>query len=89
MVTRYPSSLLSHDDFRRGVFARDRGCVICGAQDNLDAHHVLNRRREHHGHLRVFPALQALLMQPHVGGRLALSKISAKAYAVSFHSYKP
>ncbi len=36
--------LLSRDDFREGVFARDRGrCVFC-ASPAVDAHHVIDRR---------------------------------------------
>lgn len=43
--------LLSRDDFRNGVFARDKGkCVVCGKtaeetpEGKLDAHHILERR---------------------------------------------
>jgi RNA ligase-like protein len=43
-TTRPPHRLLSRDDFREGVFARDKGCcVICGAPA-LDAHHILERK---------------------------------------------
>lgn len=36
--------LLSREDFRREVFARDQGrCLICGAPA-VDAHHILERR---------------------------------------------
>lgn len=36
--------LLERDDFRNGVFARDRNlCVLCGAAAQ-DAHHILERR---------------------------------------------
>jgi len=36
--------LLSRDDFRNGVFARDKHrCVVCGAPAQ-DAHHILERR---------------------------------------------
>jgi hypothetical protein len=38
------SKLLSRDDFREGVFARDgHKCVVCGTTA-LDAHHILERR---------------------------------------------
>lgn len=43
--------LLSRDDFRNGVFARDQHrCVVCGATGKLDAHHIIERRlfREPH-----------------------------------------
>lgn len=41
--------LLSRDDFREGVFARDgHKCVICGAPGQ-DAHHILERRLFHDG----------------------------------------
>ena len=37
--------LLTRDEFREGVFARDgHKCVICGRADELDAHHIINRR---------------------------------------------
>jgi hypothetical protein len=36
--------LLTRDEFREGVFARDKGrCVICGAEGK-DAHHIIERR---------------------------------------------
>lgn len=36
--------LLTRDDFRQGVFARDKHrCVICGAEGK-DAHHIIERR---------------------------------------------
>ena len=48
------SSLLTRDQFREGVFARDgHKCVVCGkpnnptsslSRDHLDAHHILERR---------------------------------------------
>ena len=39
------SILLLRDDFREGVFKRDSFlCVICGANDNLDAHHIIERK---------------------------------------------
>lgn len=42
---KYTSRLLSRDEFREGVFARDgHKCVICGGVGPLDAHHILNRR---------------------------------------------
>lgn len=38
------SKLLTRDEFREGVFARDNyKCVICGAEGQ-DAHHILERR---------------------------------------------
>lgn len=38
------SKLLSRDEFREGVFARDKHkCVVCG-QEAKDAHHLLERR---------------------------------------------
>ncbi len=40
--------LLSRDEFRAGVFARDRECVLCRAHGRcgpaVDAHHILERR---------------------------------------------
>lgn len=37
--------LLSRDDFRNGVFARDQHkCVVCGVGGKLDAHHIIERR---------------------------------------------
>lgn len=37
--------LLSRQEFREGVLARDRFCVICGTnQFPLDAHHIIERR---------------------------------------------
>jgi len=37
--------LLTRDEFRNGVFKRDNyKCVICGKTENLDAHHILERR---------------------------------------------
>lgn len=37
--------LLSRDDFREGVFSRDgHRCVFCGETENLDAHHIIERR---------------------------------------------
>jgi len=43
-LSRATDSLLSREDFRRQVFARDRGlCVVCGAPAQ-DAHHILERR---------------------------------------------
>lgn len=37
--------LLSRDDFRESVFARDgHQCVMCGASGKLDAHHIIERR---------------------------------------------
>lgn len=45
------TKLLSRDDFRNGVFARDQHrCVMCGiapedtAEGKLDAHHIMERR---------------------------------------------
>jgi hypothetical protein len=39
-----PPILLTRDQFREGVFARDRhSCVLCGAAAQ-DAHHILERR---------------------------------------------
>ncbi len=44
MTTRPQHRLLSRDDFRNGVFARDNGrCVICGVAA-VDAHHILERK---------------------------------------------
>lgn len=41
--------LLSRDNFREGVFARDNHkCVICG-EPAIDAHHILERRLFHDG----------------------------------------
>jgi hypothetical protein len=32
-------------EFREGVFARDGSCcVICGSRENLDAHHIQDRK---------------------------------------------
>jgi hypothetical protein len=43
-LSRATEPLLSRDEFRRQVFARDhRACVICGATA-ADAHHILERR---------------------------------------------
>ncbi len=43
-MSKYGTTLLSRDDFREGVFARDHHkCVICKAPA-VDAHHVLERR---------------------------------------------
>lgn len=37
--------LLTRDTFREAVFARDNyKCVICGATNKLDAHHIIERR---------------------------------------------
>ena len=37
--------LLTRKQFREAVFKRDRyRCVICGKEDNLDAHHIIERR---------------------------------------------
>ena len=37
-------NLLSRDEFRETVFARDNHkCVICGASDEIAAHHILER----------------------------------------------
>lgn len=37
--------LLVRDSFREGVFARDNyQCVICGSKNNIDAHHIIERR---------------------------------------------
>ena len=37
--------LLTRDQFREGVFARDsHKCIICGETKGLDAHHILERR---------------------------------------------
>ncbi len=39
------TSLLTRDEFRNKVFARDNHvCVVCKASTKLDAHHVLERR---------------------------------------------
>lgn len=39
------SPLLSRDQFRAAVFARDQSrCVICGEANGLDAHHIIERR---------------------------------------------
>lgn len=39
-----PPKLLTRDQFREGVFARDRHkCIVCGA-DAVDAHHLIDRR---------------------------------------------
>lgn len=39
------SDLLTRDEFRERVFARDgHRCVLCGAGGKLDAHHILERR---------------------------------------------
>lgn len=35
--------LLTRDDFRTGVFARDKVCVLCKAEGQ-DAHHIMERR---------------------------------------------
>lgn len=41
--------LLSRDEFRAGVFARDKyKCVVCGAPAQ-DAHHIIERRLFHNG----------------------------------------
>lgn len=46
--------LLSRDEFREGVFARDnRKCVICGSVGELDAHHILERRLFSDGGYRI------------------------------------
>lgn len=37
------SNLLSRNDFRNGVFKRDKSCVICHS-NGVDAHHILERR---------------------------------------------
>lgn len=40
-----PLQLLTRDQFREGVFARDNyKCVFCGLTENLSAHHILERR---------------------------------------------
>ena len=40
------SGLLERTDFREGVFKRDGyKCVICGGKNELDAHHILERRQ--------------------------------------------
>lgn len=36
--------LLSRDDFRAQVLARDQRCVVCGNVGPLDAHHIMERR---------------------------------------------
>lgn len=37
--------LLTRDQFREAVFVRDgHCCIICGAQNKLDAHHIIERR---------------------------------------------
>ena len=42
-MTSYAGSLLTRDEFREGVFQRDRHrCMDCGAA--RDAHHILERR---------------------------------------------
>jgi len=39
------TTLLTRDQFRDGVFARDgRRCVICQSAGPLDAHHIVERR---------------------------------------------
>jgi hypothetical protein len=45
MPARHPSSseLLSRDDWREAVFARDGHCVICSAPAE-DAHHIIERK---------------------------------------------
>lgn len=44
------SDLLNRDQFRASVFSRDGyKCVICGAKDKLDAHHIIERRLWHDG----------------------------------------
>jgi len=43
-VTREAAKLLTRDEFREAVFARDgHRCVVCGA-DAKDAHHIVERR---------------------------------------------
>ena len=38
------ATLLTRDEFREGVFARDHNnCVICG-EPAADAHHIVERR---------------------------------------------
>lgn len=37
--------LLTRDEFRRGVQARDgHACIFCGSTEKLDSHHILERR---------------------------------------------
>ena len=37
--------LLTRDEFREAVFARDgHKCIICGDTQKLDAHHIIERR---------------------------------------------
>jgi hypothetical protein len=44
-LTNNNSELLDRDSFREGVFQRDGyKCVICGGKDELDAHHIIERR---------------------------------------------
>lgn len=44
MSVRNDEPLLTRDEFREGVFARDNHrCVFCGAPA-VDAHHILERR---------------------------------------------
>lgn len=44
MTTKNTSKLLTRDDYRNGVFARDRHCcVVCGAPA-VDAHHIIERK---------------------------------------------
>jgi hypothetical protein len=40
-----PAKLLTRDEFREGVFARDGyKCVMCKSSGKLDAHHIIERR---------------------------------------------
>lgn len=44
-TTNDNSTLLARDSFREGVFARDgHKCVICGSREQLNAHHIIERR---------------------------------------------
>lgn len=39
------NSVLTRQEFRNAVFKRDKHCcVICGQTDNIDAHHIIERR---------------------------------------------
>ena len=45
MASKNNFKLLSRDDFREGVFKRDNyQCLFCRETQNLDAHHIIERR---------------------------------------------